>query len=712
MRKTINYLLSILLVLCLPACTHLFAQEKSTVAPGSIELQMLEDKTGTLDLSQATHGNFAPKSLQSLNLGLTHSTFWFRVIVHQQKPRKGNVFLKIHNGTLTNAVVYKISGDKIDSQSAGTSVSCKEKLYRSQYPVFRLTNMTDTTGEIYLKISGNGVLDLPMMVDSGFNIVEAISMDQLFFGIYFGIILVMFFYNIFIYVTVRDRNYLYYVLYILSVGFLQSCLKGYAYRYLWPSNFWLTEQAPDIAIALSGVFSIAFVINFLNVKIHLPKVYYLLCGLTVLYIVCIGINLSGSLMLAQQLLQGLASIVAIVIMGTGIVVYRRGFKPALYFNISWFFFLSSVIVYVLKDAGVLPYNNFTGNSILLGSGVEVSLLSFALADKINTYRKEREEMQLQAQAALQENVRIVNEQNVMLDQKVNERTLELKAANEDLQKAMTDLKEAESQLVEQEKMASLGQLTAGIAHEINNPINFVTSNVKPLNRDINILLGAMDQLELLALGDEGQQKKKEVIDALKRDIDYDYLKMEIDQLLKGITEGATRTAEIVKGLRIFSRLDEDDLKRANLNEGLESTLIIINNLLNNTIVIEKKYSNLPLIECYPGKLNQVFLNIVSNAIYAIRKKFGENNGGIITIKSYFDEQNVYISLADNGIGMDEQTRKRLFEPFFTTKDVGEGTGLGLSIAYNTINKHSGTITATSTKDVGTEFIIRLPLTQN
>ena len=139
--------------------------------------------------------------------------------------------------------------------------------------------------------------------------------------------------------------------------------------------------------------------------------------------------------------------------------------------------------------------------------------------------------------------------------------------------------------------------------------------------------------------------------------------------------------------------------------------IITNNLLGNLIKVEKQYANLPLIECYPGKLNQVFLNIISNSTYAIRKKFGENEGGLLNIATTYDDNYIFIKFADNGIGMDENTKKRLFEPFFTTKDVGEGTGLGLSIVYNTINKHNGQIIVNSEIGVGTEFIIKLPLKQ-
>jgi hypothetical protein len=186
--------------------------------------------------------------------------------------------------------------------------------------------------------------------------------------------------------------------------------------------------------------------------------------------------------------------------------------------------------------------------------------------------------------------------------------------------------------------------------------------------------------------------------------------MEINHLLNGIHEGATRTAEIVKGLRIFSRVDEDDLKRADINEGLDSTLVIMNNLLtSNNIKVEKNYGDLPLVECYPGKLNQVFLNIISNAIHAIAAKHSQSKDGLLTLKTFAEDNFVNISITDNGCGMSDSTRNKIFDPFFTTKDVGEGTGLGMSIAYNTIKKHNGQIYIQTELDKGTEFLIKIPV---
>jgi signal transduction histidine kinase len=360
----------------------------------------------------------------------------------------------------------------------------------------------------------------------------------------------------------------------------------------------------------------------------------------------------------------------------------------------------------------VPYNDLTNYTKEGGIALDVVLLAFALADKINTFKREKEKSQEETLVALQENDRIVREQNIFLETKVSERTFELSEANNELNQTLVELKEAQGQLVEAEKMASLGQLTAGIAHEINNPINFVTSNITPLNRDIDILIDLIQEMEKIGLSELSSEEKKKQIEEQKEELDYDYLKMEISQLLNGIHEGASRTSEIVKGLRVFSRLDEDDLKKADMNGGLDSTLIIINNLLSNKISLQKNYGDIPMIDCYPGKLNQVFLNILSNAIFAINKKFGDAPGGILKISTSYNEKSVFVKIEDNGIGMDETTKKKIFEPFFTTKDVGEGTGLGMSITYNTIRRHQGEIQVNSTPGLGTEFTLELPIILN
>ncbi|HLS95096.1 MAG TPA: ATP-binding protein, partial [Sphingobacterium sp.] len=276
------------------------------------------------------------------------------------------------------------------------------------------------------------------------------------------------------------------------------------------------------------------------------------------------------------------------------------------------------------------------------------------------------------------------------------------------------LKEAQSQLVQAEKMASLGQLTAGVAHEINNPINFVTSNVGPLKRDVNMLWETLEEVERIALTEDlSLSAKRSKILAYKEEMDIDYLKTEIDFLLKGMHDGAYRTAEIVKSLRIFSRVDEDVFKYADINEGLESTMVIIGSLIRDGIDVKTRLGELPPVECHSGKLNQVFLNILTNAVYAINKRYPEKKGGELSIETGVNDEDetVFIKISDNGIGIPAEIRDKIFEPFFTTKGVGEGTGLGMSIAYNTIARHHGKIEIDSEVGSGTTFKLVLPVNQ-
>ncbi len=647
------------------------------------------------------------------NMQITNSSYWIRFIVTNQSELN-NLALQLEYPTIDSVLVYTFDSTGVWTKAVtGEFVPYYTREHKHQNYIFNLHLAPGATHSYMMKVIASEQLQLPMTIGSTKNISEEIYTRDLLFGIYAGIILVMLLYNLFLYFSVRDRSYLYYVGYILFTGLTQACLQGYAARFLYPDSYFLANAMVVWVPAFSGIFAIIFINNFLHVKHYTPVLYKILVVFIFLYCGILALSFTGNYVQSTLIMQLVVTILAIIVYITTVRISLKGYRPAKIFLIAWTIFIAAVVVFVLRNANVLPYNNFTYYAMQIGSAIEVVLLSIALADKINLFRKEKEESQAQALLALQENERIVREQNVILEKKVNERTFELKVANDELSKAMTELKEAEAQLVESEKMASLGQLTAGIAHEINNPINFVTSNVKPLNRDVLMLIETVAAIEGMALSDDTSAEKKQKIDDYKSEIDFDYLKEEIEQLLHGIGEGASRTSEIVKGLRIFSRLDEDDLKKADINEGLESTLIITNNLLNNKIKIKKEYGNIPLIECYPGKLNQVFLNMISNAIYAIKKRFDDVDGGLLTISTSSDSASnqIIIKIADNGTGMDEQTRKRLFEPFFTTKDVGEGTGLGLSIAYNTINKHNGQIIVNSEIGVGTEFILKLPLIQ-
>ena len=304
-----------------------------------------------------------------------------------------------------------------------------------------------------------------------------------------------------------------------------------------------------------------------------------------------------------------------------------------------------------------------------------------------------------------------NEELIAQSEELKQSNEEIRSINEalenqkkELQFTLENLKQAQFQLVQSEKMASVGQLTAGIAHELNNPINFISGNVKPLTRDIEDIYKILNSYDSVIQKNNLNERFGEV-ESLKSKLDYSYLVEEINNLLIGIYEGANRSGQIVKGLRSFSRLDEDRFVLANINEGIDSTLILLHNKIKERITIHKSYGKIPEIECLPSKLNQVFMNILTNSIQAIEDK------GDIYIDTISSSIGVKICIKDTGRGMITEVKERIFEPFYTTKDVGKGIGLGLSISYGIIEQHNGNIDVISEPSKGTEFIISLPIFQ-
>jgi signal transduction histidine kinase len=679
-------------------------------------LYTLVDSTAALSIHQvaANTALFKPSRTLIPHYPVTKSNFWIHFKVKNELILT-KVLITVQNPLLQNVTFYyKGESDSFSSTQITKDKPLHLRSYFSQNPVFSLPlSSHEVVYDCFLLVSGFTELQTPIYIGTAASILKNTEEKDYSFGIYTGIMLVIFLYNLFIFFIVKDRSYFFYSIYIACVGFVQISLEGFGYKYLWSSHAEFEKTSPFVFSALTAFTSIAFIRNFLQVKLFTPKLNYGLSGIFVLYAITLALALSGFMHQAYNLLNILASLLSLLMLWIAIYIRKTEHtRSSLFFIISWSTFLSSIMVFVLKDIGVLPYNNITTSSLQIGSAAEAILLSIALADRINVLKKEKEASQAEALKVSLENERIIREQNILLEQKVDERTHELNEVNTDLNTAMTKLKDAQTQLVDAEKMASLGQLTAGVAHEINNPINFVSSNIKPLKRDVDDIIELLSKYEHLGsynLPDDAKTYLTE-IESFKAEIDYTYICEEIDILLRGMQEGANRTVEIVKSLKNFSRLDEADLKYVNVNEGINSTLILLNNQLGDRVKITKDLGSIPDIECYPGKLNQVFMNVLNNAIYAVRKREGEP--GLITAKTWFENEQVVIKITDNGIGIPPEIKAHIFDPFFTTKDVGEGTGLGLSIVYKIIESHNGTIEVESELGVGTEFTIKLPKSQN
>ncbi|MDY6902369.1 MAG: ATP-binding protein [Cyanobacteriota bacterium] len=368
--------------------------------------------------------------------------------------------------------------------------------------------------------------------------------------------------------------------------------------------------------------------------------------------------------------------------------------------------ITNRIIYLTNATKKIAGGDFS-NKIYVNGNDEISLL----AQSFN-YMTEQVAFLLKKQEKVNEELEINNQ---TLEHRVELRTLELNDKNAYLQETLQELQRTQAQVIQSEKMSSLGQMVAGVAHEINNPVSFVHGNLEPACEY------AQDLIRIIELYQEHYPEPVEEIQEEIEAVELDFLKEDFVKLLDSMQNGTERIKDIVLSLRNFSRLDEADFKQVDIHEGIDSTLLILHNRLKATanhpgIEVIKEYSSLPKVDCYPGQLNQVFMNIFANAIDALDDEVNKNQSFSPQIRVSTElsgSKNILIRIADNGSGIPASVQSKLFDPFFTTKEVGKGTGLGLSISYQIIvDKHHGNLSCNSSPETGTEFIIEIPIHQS
>ncbi len=688
----------------------------------AVELEGTWDAHPTLERLQAAPRRNIPEPL--INLG--NDGQWHWIELKGLSRAFGSQFLEVAtaqidsltflstcNGNLKDGPLH-LNGVSI----RGTSDRMGQSLTDGTFPMFPLGG-ADLCEEdkIYLGVKSGKQISLPLRVASLNDLREWSFMRDVFFSFYAGIMLVMLLYNLVLYFTVEDRSYLLYVLFLIGVALSQLFLAGYQGVIPgWDGTSWLGLRAVHFVGIFSGVTTILFVNRFLDLARKGPGYHRVFNGLMSLYSLALVFLLVGRLNWAFQTINFVA-MAALLVVPASIHVWRQGQRSALYLLIAFTFFLLTVVMFAASQftGNPLPFvpqsvNNF---AMPVGSIVEVVLLSLALADRINQFKRQSAKAREEQLRVSQLNEQITREQNEVLERNVRERTEELEERNDRLRAALEELKLAQDQLVQSEKLASIGQLTAGIAHELNNPINFVSSSAQSLRRDFDDITEILRMLTAMGADDEALQEKVQALQDRMIQLDMAFTMKEIDELLTGIDDGTTRTSEIVKGLRIFSRMDGDEATEANLNDLLESTLVILRSSLQDDVALTVDLApNVPTVPCQPGKLNQVFMNLITNAAQATSKTDLAPADRYVRIRTRVLQQEgddaVQVSIEDNGIGMSDVVQSQIFDPFFTTKDVGEGTGLGLSIVKGILDDHHATLDIQSAPGEGSTFLITFP----
>ena len=645
------------------------------------------------------------------NLGSTGDAVWIRVSGWQGAPR--NVRVVLDNPTLDSIDVFTLDGPRVlSSLRSGAAYGRVEDLI----PTFSLP--LNESHELWFRVRSTKPVLLPFTLTQVDRVEVLRERRDLAVALYTGLVLGILIYNLFLAFSTGQRAYFSYIFVVLTVGLVQWGFNGYD-RLLWGAFPWLAMNGLTVTGAFSGLAALVFARHFLEVRRYTPKWDRLIQALLLVYAAALVTALIGLPMVAYNLVN-LGALSAPAMLVLSVVSWRKGNSSAPWYFVAWLIFLVAVTMQALRDFGVLASTPMTATFMPIGTVLEMLLLSFALGNRINVLKRSSDEANAKALAASLENERIVKEQNAELEARVRQRTVALAEANEGLTSALDDLKGAQDQLIQNEKLASLGQMTAGIAHELNNPINYVQSNATSLRRDLEELIEIIEaHAAALASLSEGAPGAHEMVNRAReraRSLDLKFLVEESRQLIQGILDGADRTARIVGGLRVFGRMDGDQLVEASLAELLEASITVLGDRARNKARIEIDFDvDVPALWCQSGKLSQVFMNIIVNAVQATESRWPESEDRLVEVQlkgltgDGAETVALEVRIRDNGTGMDEVTRQRIFDPFYTTKDIGKGTGLGLSIVKGILDDHNAEVSVESTPEVGTCFILRFPL---
>ncbi|MFN3875212.1 MAG: 7TM diverse intracellular signaling domain-containing protein, partial [Flavobacteriales bacterium] len=621
----------------------------TVVADGSdgepVRVEIAEDAGSEWTPEQALRiGRFSAATEATPNLGLSASSHWLRFRLANAAGADA-VVLRAGNPELDEMDLYLVhGGTAVPFAKRGLARPLPENSFHGIDLSFTIQLAKGDTAELLLRVKANRQLRLPLLAYDPDSHARAHATRSLLAGIFIGILAVLALYNLFIFLSTRDYSYLAYFIYMLLVGITQLTFLGFSRPLLWPQSNWFAVNASLVLTLLTAAAASEFMIRFLDLSRLNRRTATRIRAFYAVFAACIFTYTLIHPLIAYLIAQIVVGVFASLLLTASVAAWLRGNRHAGYFLVAWSAFLIGTIIFLLKDIGLLPYAAWSVNLMPIGSAIEGILLSFALADRINTLRREKDRSQAEALALANENERLVREQNQDLERKVKERTAALQESNE-------HLKRTQVQLVQSEKMASLGQLTAGIAHEINNPINFISSNIAPLRRNVREVVDAIEAYR--AIPPARAEQALAELRAKERQMGLDDTIGELDDIIQSIGEGARRTAEIVRGLRNFSRLDEDDLKPADIGEGIRSTLAVLSPQYRDRVEITVDLPELPKVECFPGKVNQVLMNILSNAAQATLARM-DGRPRQVRVTGSDEGDRIRIRISDTGIGMTDE----------------------------------------------------------
>jgi PAS domain S-box-containing protein len=794
------YSMLIVLLLCglVPPSAH--GTEPVVVTPAiekyplGLHIDYLRDDTGSLSIEDvsgaAFPSRFVPSTSETLGFGFVDAAYWLRFTIHNPGDRQVKYYLQVEYPLLDSLDLYSRNQDSENGYGVvrtGDHQPFWERPIKHTDFVFEIVLEAGATQEYFLRCQTSSSMNLPLMLLSQSALAENLGTKKMMLGFYFGILLVMLIHNLFIYFSIRDNAYLYYVLFVAFYLLFQFSLNGITFQYLWPDMIWWGNNCIPLFLFAAYFFGTKFTRTILNSRQIAPRFDTILlwlqrvsfCGLFVPFFAGYAISIRLGTLLAMTVF---------VYIITGFRCMIKGYRPAVYYFVAWPVSMIGVTLYSMKTFGLLPHNFITNWGIQFGSAWEVILFSMSLADRFHLMKKDQERLQVEHAGQLQKANERLEASNTELQQEVVERRRIESALRESRETArallnaplnvaalldengivldandtlaaelgitVKDLvgthlwshfpldsvveqrkryavkvlksgkpvrfednrqqlwydnvffpvmdgegmvnkvailgydiskrKEAEQRRQEleikalaQAKLASLGEMATGIAHEINQPLSYIKVIYESTLADIR----------------EQRLNEEEVADDCR-------------EALRQVH----RISKIIEHMRVFGRTDLEDSERVYLPKVFDNAMIIFGErlrLANIEIQCEVE-ENLPAVSGNKNKLEQVFINLLQNS----RDALAEKEGALITIEMRYEAEADVVSIVfgDNGAGIEVAAREKIFEPFFTTKEVGMGTGLGLAIVYGIVREHNGSVSCESEPGRGAWFKFKIPAT--
>ncbi len=715
----IGITVSFLTVTFLFSTPAILLEDFQEICPMGPFVEIFEDNSGEFgieDIISDYSDKFEKYPKPTLNFGFSRSSYWIRFRILNESDSPKFRLLEIGNPSVDSIALYypdsegNYNSDLVKKTGRMLPFNTRDMFHRNF--ILFLSVDANTANTYYMRVATEGSFILPLTIWCPAQFSNRNYVTQLLLGLFYGMIVVMIFYNLFLYINLRDMSYLLFVIFSAIFGFAQFVAHGFAFQYIWPQNPALNHYMLMITSSLSLITALVLTKVFLSTRNYLPKLDKVLSAEIIILVSFIVLSFFVGFSLMIIVINVFVIFVMLSLLYIGYNSWRSEYQPARFFLISSLFLIISILVAIARNFGLLPENFVTVYSIQIGAALQVVLLSLALADRINALRQSAEIANANSVAhqqlafeKLSESARLKDDFLQELEKKVAERTSKLEERNKELAFAIAELKSMQKKIIVQEKMASLGSLTAGIAHEIKNPLNFINNFAQLASELADELSVDISKYEK-TLSPDFKSSLDEVVSTMKMN-------------LSKINEHGKRIDGIIHGMLLHSRGVSSEKIPVDLNYLLEEYVNLAyhgmraKGVVFNIQIIKDYDERIGRVDLFPQDISRVFINILNNAFYTLREKHikeGQDYIPTIWVKTSKLKNAVEIRIKDNGMGIPSEIKEKIFSPFFTTKPAGEGTGLGLSISYDIIvQQHKGDIQVNSKPGKYTEFIIKLPL---